>query len=53
MQKFSMRQLDDAQMRQIVGGDKCGLLEDLTAGSCLVGFFVACIVGVAGDIWLC
>ena len=48
-----MTTLDNNTMEQLVGGDKCSLLENLTAGSCIVGFFVACGIGLIGDIAFC
>jgi hypothetical protein len=48
-----MQSLSRNEMKDVVGGGLCTDLMGLTAGSCFVGFAVACVIGLTGYVAVC
>jgi hypothetical protein len=48
-----MQKLNTQEMQDVTGGGLCGDLLVLGGGSCLVGLFVACALGLTGYVALC
>jgi hypothetical protein len=48
-----MQKLSRNQMNDVVGGGLCTDLMGISAGSCFVGLFVACALGLSGYVALC
>jgi hypothetical protein len=48
-----MQQLNMQEMQAVTGGGLCDDLLVLGGGSCFVGLFVACAVGLTGYVALC